>query len=239
MPSDIKGIIQGKENQKTVTIRFNELPNDNEEILSIFQDFLLTREKEISFISVTPFFIDNIYNSEKNEFGEGTISFSYSGRSYLDIFDKVKRGELRVYYNPTNIPIPIPIVSKIQEISMFENEETEVKIEGEVFFKSVTRVRKSVYDVVIQFGDSFSLIVNSDENIGTLEINMSKNLRSINSDYNFLIASSKNFTFEIFGHQLSFGALKNTELGINTIKDDLFKLTNVVKLFNKLKLNNT
>ncbi|MFE0441310.1 hypothetical protein ACFW0C_01555 [Aerococcus sp. NPDC058936] len=69
---------------------------------------------------------------------------------------------------------------------MFENEETEVKIDGEVFFKSVTRVRKSVYDVVIQFG-----------------------------------------------------ALKNTELDINTIKDDLFKLTNVVKLFNKLKLNNT
>ena len=62
---------------------------------------------------------------------------------------------------------------------MFENEETEVKIDGEVFFKSV-------YDVVIQFG-----------------------------------------------------ALKNTELDINTIKDDLFKLTNVVKLFNKLKLNNT
>lgn len=157
----------------------------------------------------------------------------------LDIFDKVKRGELRVYYNPTNIPIPIPIVSKIQEISMFENEETEVKIDGEVFFKSVTRVRKSVYDVVIQFGDSFSLIINSDENIGTLDINMSKNLRSINSDYNFLIAFSKNFTFEIFGHQLSFGALKNTELDINTIKDDLFKLANVVKLFNKLKLNNT
>lgn len=65
MPSDIKGIIQGKENQKTVTIIFNELPNDNEEILSIFQDFLLTREKEMSFISVAPFFIDDIYNSEK------------------------------------------------------------------------------------------------------------------------------------------------------------------------------
>lgn len=94
-------------------------------------------------------------------------------------------------------------------------------------------------DVVIQFGDSFSLIVNSDENIGTLDINMSKNLRSINSDYNFLITFSKNFTYEIYGHQLSFGALKNTELDINTIKDDLFKLTNVVKLFNKLKLNNT
>ncbi|WP_290489977.1 MULTISPECIES: hypothetical protein [unclassified Aerococcus] len=64
---------------------------------------------------------------------------------------------------------------------MFENEETEVKIDEEFFLKSVTRVRKSVYDVVIQFGDSFSLIVNSDENIGTLDINMSKNLRSINS----------------------------------------------------------
>lgn len=137
--------------------------------------------------------LDIVVLREVSRLGRDTVETLENYRAVRNsvvcvIFDKVKRGELRVYYNPTNIPIPIPIpiVSKIQEISIFENEETEVKIDGEVFFKSVTRVRKSVYDVVIQFG-----------------------------------------------------ALKNTELDINTIKDDLFKLTNVVKLFNKLKLNNT
>ena len=236
LPSDIKGIIQGKENQKTVAIRFNELPKTSGETLSIFNDFLRTREKEMSFISVTPFYIDDIYNS-KNSVGDGNISFSYMGKSYLDIFDKVDRGELRVYYNSSLFPIPIPIMSKIHEIRLYEDEKTEIKIDGEVFYNLVTRVRKGIYDVVIQFGDSFSFIVNPDKNIGSFEINMTKNLKYIHSDYNFLLAFIKKISFEIFGHQLSFGSSENKLLNIEKIQRDFNKLQNVVKLFDKLEID--
>lgn len=233
LPLDIKNIIANKETQKTIRVKLNAFPSDNSEVLNIFKDFLSAKIKQASFANVEPMNLEQAFETIE----EGELAIEFSGNSYLDIFDKAKKGEVRTYFNSPVFPIPIPIINRIENLAIYEKEKTNVIVNDFTFFKEVTRERTDIDEVALLFGKSFKLTIDSKRNRGQLKISMTKVLSDITLDYHFFIEFLKSKSINIFGYSINFkDEILNIDL-LSQVEDTYDNLSTVVTLWRKLKLS--
>lgn len=234
LPTDIKRLLYGKEAQKTISTKLNLLPLDNAAVLAIFKDFLKAKPKEMSYSSLNIENQSQIFETSIQNGGE--VTFEFSGKSLLDVFDKNERKELRLYTQSSSNPIPIPSVEEIKNLTVYEELDTEVKVNGITFYNSVIRERTDVHEVIIHFGKSYKFKV-VDNNEANLNFKMTKVLSDVEKDYKFFSLFIKYNTFEIFGDSINFSYQTNDSNLLSQVDDEYSKLSNVIKLWNKLNLN--
>ncbi|MBG9980413.1 hypothetical protein [Facklamia lactis] len=235
-PNKIKMILEGKSNQESVSISFRRFPLKEEKILEVFLDFLDKSKKESSFYKKPLVYLHEIKDAEFED--GGSFLFQYRGKDWLSIFEKAEEGELGVYFLPANKnSVPIPLVNKIKDMKIFEEESIEVSILGKVYYSSIIRVRSSREDVQIRFGKSFSLNIDAETNQGNLNIKMTLETCFMEKDYEFLKGLMENKSFTIFGYVIPFSFTDSESSFINSILNDFKYLTKIPKMLRYLGMN--
>ena len=202
----IKNILKNlSDGQKTCSINLNSLPDDNNKILSIFENFLVDRQKQSSFagkpiLSMDEARLDPAFKS----FTFSTITCGNSEPTITDLLEYSQENDLYIYANIEGSPIPVPTSDVVKLVGIGTQSSQTISIDGTIYYDSFSLFLKNE-KTVIQFGGAFTLTFNSDFTEIRLTTNppddLDKHIRMVQ----FIIALTTQKHFSIGGKEIYLG----------------------------------
>lgn len=162
----IMNLIQGKENQKTISIPLKLFPNDNSEKVEIILNFYLDMKKQRSFSDATLYTLDDVIERERKGISSN-ISFSavaYGESNKNDIISALCRNEVYFYENCSKFPVPIPLLDLIFDVHIMAEYSGNVVIDNKTFYNKfkVIRYKEGSY---IQLGKGLRLEIKNNKQL--------------------------------------------------------------------------
>ena len=184
-PLKIDNYTKGHENQNSRVIQLKRLPSDKYAIQNIFYNFYQDRKKQHSFSSIAPIRLNEL--SLRNDIVGITSSLRiFSPDKNIFPIQEFLSNEVYWYAKIANSPIlhPIELLSDIKVIS--KNGFPPVIVNGDSYDNYVIK-RITKDDVILQFGESTTLVFTGKSRVARLDFNLSGLLRSRIKDLNFII----------------------------------------------------
>ncbi|WP_019775012.1 hypothetical protein [Streptococcus sobrinus] len=229
LPVDLENLLKkklkkGGKVKRTLTFDLLEFPDSNERIIEIFEDFLMNRQTQMSFIEVKKPTLDEI-NSGRYKHYE--INFKAPIKNYNDIFEFQKYNGITPYLKDTESGVAIPIRDNIEIASLFIEDKLNIGVSGKVYYTKVIRKFEKNGRTGINFGSTLN-IKNID---GKMKFNYSRPdlLRDAIKANEFILEIARTHSFEIDG--------KTVMLDEEEIKDFNFRyFENQLNYFNDVKI---
>lgn len=235
-PFKIRRLMKGKENQKSISVHLDILPDDKDETVDIFFNFANDMKMQLP---EKDFTLEDVFKNKL--LGFDTFNLSYTGIKYKD--DPIgyflnHPATVTLKHSATGITIPLDTIL----LEAFgSNLNKTISVNGIKFFDNFDLIRHKDNLFEMKFGKSFTYTLQKTENrvIGNFHYNLQGNLPERIHDTKFLIAYLENKEFEIDNHKgfnLKDSDINEKKVDIDYFKNSLTLLEKIDELLNKLKI---
>ncbi len=234
-PLRVRRLLNGKEEQKTVSIHLKSFPEKNKaEAIDIFYIFTLDMEMQLPEKDIT---LDDVFN--KKIPGFDSLSLTYRGIKYKNdpvgyFLNHPATVSLKNSY--TGISFPVDTIS-IESVSSRHNKP--ISIAGVKYYDCFEVLRQKGNNLIIKFGKSFTYTIPLSIHPlkGKFDYDIKGNLYERINDINFILAHLRNKVFKLgdfTGFQLTDEQINSVD--INYFQSNLRLLEYVSELLKKLKV---
>ena len=242
LPVKIRNILDRniKKNKKLI-IEFNSFPEDNAEKVSLFLNFYDHMKKQTSFAKTTLHSLDEL---EKQGVLEGVTFYANNyGKSNINNYNLLFEDEIYMYAHIKGSAIPQPLLDMPLDLHIAENVETEISVNGIVYYTGFQRIR-SKDKAVLTIGKSVTISIEKKKQSLTIKFAPTSNLKYSVIDFEFILALYKYNQFEMMGHTLPldpnrlFDGDKARKLQENLeFRKNLIKVLNIFQLDTDVDIN--
>ena len=200
LPVKIRNILDRniKKNKKLI-IEFNSFPEDNAEKVSLFLNFYDHMKKQTSFAKTTLHSLDEL---EKQGVLEGVTFYANNyGKSNINNYNLLFEDEIYMYAHIKGSAVPQPLLDMPLDLHIAENVETEIGVNGKVYYTGFQRIR-SKDKAVLTIGKSVTISIEKKKQSLTIKFAPTSNLKYSVIDFEFILALYKYNQFEMMGHTL-------------------------------------
>ncbi len=200
LPVKIRNILRNntKKNKK-LSLEFNSFPEDNAEKVSLFLNFYDHMKKQTSFAKTTLHSLDEL---EKQGVLEGVTFYANNyGKSNINNYNLLFEDEIYMYAHIKGSAIPQPLLDMPLDLHIAENVETEISVNGIVYYTGFQRIR-SKDKAVLTIGKSVTISMVEKKQSLTIKFTPTSNLKYSVIDFEFILALYKYNQFEMMGHTL-------------------------------------
>ena len=242
LPVKIRNILDRniKKNKKLI-IEFNSFPEDNAEKVSLFLNFYDHMKKQTSFAKTTLHSLDEL---EKQGVLEGVTFYANNyGKSNINNYNLLFEDEIYMYAHIKGSAVPQPLLDMPLDLHIAENVETEIGVNGKVYYTGFQRIR-SKDKAVLTIGKSVTISIEKKKQSLTIKFAPTSNLKYSVIDFEFILALYKYNQFEMMGHTLPldpnrlFDGDKARKLQENLeFRKNLIKVLNIFQLDTDVDIN--
>ncbi len=189
LPVKIRNILDRniKKNKKLI-IEFNSFPEDNAEKVSLFLNFYDHMKKQTSFAKTTLHSLDEL---EKQGVLEGVTFYANNyGKSNINNYNLLFEDEIYMYAHIKGSAVPQPLLDMPLDLHIAENVETEIGVNGKVYYTGFQRIR-SKDKAVLTIGKSVTISIEKKKQSLTIKFAPTSNLKYSVIDFEFILALYK------------------------------------------------
>jgi hypothetical protein len=209
-PVKLKRYIEGAKSKGKKAIKLNAFPSENNKKIEIFRNFQEDNKKQSSFSTSELLTINDINKTaELTSFAFSVISCG-NPQNMESLYQSICDNEVYLYANIKNSSVPHPFDFILKSVSIHEEENCIISVQGQEYYGSFTRIRKPEH-TVIKIGNSVSIIIDKDKN-AIVEIEFTTSLRKRAIDLSFVLAANKAGRFYIDDNKLDFAIPRKVDL---------------------------
>ena len=236
LPVKIRNILRNntKKNKK-LSLEFNSFPEDNAEKVSLFLNFYDHMKKQTSFAKTTLHSLDEL---EKQGVLEGVTFYANNyGKSNINNYNLLFEDEIYMYAHIKGSAIPQPLLDMPLDLHIAENVETEISVNGIVYYTGFQRIR-SKDKAVLTIGKSVTISMVEKKQSLTIKFTPTSNLKYSVIDFEFILALYKYNQFEMMGHTLPLDPNRLfDEYKAQKLQENLEFRKNLIKVLNIFQLD--
>ncbi len=236
LPVKIRNILSSNiKKKKKLSIELSSFPEDNGRKVLLFLNFYDHMKKQTSFAKTTLRSLDDL---KKQSVLEGITFYANNyGKTNLDHYKLLFENEIYMYANIKGSAIPQPLLDIPIDLHIAENVETNISVNGTVYYTQFQRIR-SKDEAVLIIGKSVIISMMEKKQNLTIKFTPTSNLKYSVTDLEFILALHKNNQFEMMGHTLPLDP--NRLFGEDKVKklqERLAFCRNLIKVLNIFNLN--
>ena len=236
LPVKIRNILSSNiKKKKKVSIELSSFPEDNGKKVSLFLNFYDHMKKQTSFAKTTLLSLDEL---EKQGVLEGVTFYANNyGKANLNQYKLLFEDEIYMYANIKGSVIPQPLLDMPIDLHIAENVETEISVNGTVYYTQFQRIR-SKDEVVLKIGKSVIITMMEKKQTLTIKFVPTSNLKYSVTDLEFILSIHKYNQFEMMEHILPLDPNRLfNEDKISKLQERLEFCRNLIKVLNIFKLS--
>lgn len=191
-PVKLRKLIEEAKDQESKTIYLKEFPSDNDKKATIFLNCLQNCQKQASFKEGKLFSLEELEEQGILE----DIVIPVSGVGITDLQMALVKNEVYIYAKIKGSSIPQPLNVIPQDIHTQEEIDAEITIEDRTFYKSYSVV-KSAKEIVLHYGESFTIKYDESNNTCKMSYKNSNKIRVLAQDLEFMLSYLEKGYFKV------------------------------------------
>ncbi|WP_250277279.1 hypothetical protein [[Clostridium] colinum] len=230
-PIKLRLLLDEAKEQDSKTIRLKEFPSDNNEKTTIFLNCLMNCQRQASFKDGKLLTLDELQKQGALE----NIFIPVSVVGETDLQMALIKNEVYLYTEIKGSSIPHPIDMVIKNVHTEEVIDNFVSIEDRVFYTNY-KVIKSINEVTIFFGESFTIKFSEKNKFCKINYNSSNKMRILAKDLDFMLTCLDKGYFKVndIKFPIDSEAIDYTNFNIAKETERLSFIKDVVKVLDML-----
>lgn len=239
LPFNINEILDGKENNKTISVSLKQFPKENNQKYELIINFFADSQKQSNFVNIAPLDFGELQKSGNLE----SLSISYTPvgteHTYSEFPFFMEGKEVYIYAKTKGNPLPIPIqhIYEVEHIQGNDTIEMPIFVRNEKFYDSY----KIIYlkdKTITKLGNSFTLTADTKNKKLNYKIKVKGTLKQQINDLKFIISLLKHNEFK-FGDcifPINSDEMDNKSEYLDTLEKQLEYFNEILILLNKLNV---
>ena len=206
-PVKIRMILNGINNQNTITLDFIKFPNENRKKAKLCMDFLEECKKQASFVDTELLSPDAVIKDPALEGFQ--ITFAHVDNN-MSLEDSFLNSQPYLYAKMKGSLIPQPLMIQPEAVFLTHTVFSAITVNGITYYDHYERI-KTQTERIFLIGNSVRIVCPLDSDTGTVSVHLSTMLRERVRALRFISALIKHGKLETEGHTMTFALNKSEE----------------------------